>query len=387
MEAAPASAAEPGTKHKTDHAGSPDAKRAKGSNETRQKTIEETLNKETTLDHDKESTPEKKENNTGSPNSEGNKSNDEAEKKQDTKEKQPDVSASNKNGTAEQPGGREGAVPSNILEKGIIYFFFRGRVGIQDPDSVDEVARSYFILRPLDKDAKLGEGPIGDAGNTRLLALPKKVLPASGRDRFLIFVEKANASFQTLRDDFLAASDYATKTLGMRHSPAATPIGEGVYAIITTGRDSHLAYMLTLPDELGDVQKEMGLRDKGSFALSTKNPTVSGPANAQLPQGAEYPEEIQEKFRSLRWMPTQPKHLDYANAQVLLVGESGGLEKALQSGTKDSEDGNANALEELEKLEEEDTARTQDLGADDSAAIFADLEAQAKDLAKLKTTF
>ena len=74
--------------------------------------------------------------------------------------------------TAVEKGERDG-VPSNILEKGIIYFFFRGRVGIDEPESVEDIRRSYFVLRPIDKDAKLGEGTIGDAGNSRLIAIPK----------------------------------------------------------------------------------------------------------------------------------------------------------------------------------------------------------------------
>ena len=126
--------------------------------------------------------------------------------------------------SAVEPGAREDVVPSNILEKGIIYFFFRGRVGIDEPEQVDDIARSYLLLRPIEKDAKLGEGTIGDAGNTRLCALPKKVLPLSGKDRFMIFVEKSGASFKELKDEFLSSSDYVTKTVGTRHTPAATPI-------------------------------------------------------------------------------------------------------------------------------------------------------------------
>ena len=80
---------------------------------------------------------------------------------------------------------REQAVPSSILEKGVIYFFFRGRVGVDEPQGVQDIARSYIVLRPLPKGAKIGEGPMEDAGNNRLLALPKKVLPKSHRDRFM----------------------------------------------------------------------------------------------------------------------------------------------------------------------------------------------------------
>lgn len=192
---------------------------------------------------------------------------------------------------AVEPAARADVVPSNILEKGIVYFFFRPRVGVEEPHGVEDVARSFVVLRPMATDAKLGAGPIGDAGNSRLLAIPKKTLPKSGRDRWISFVEKANASFAALKDDFLSGEEYDTKTAGTRHAMPATPVGEGVYALTTTGRESHLAYILTLPRELGDAQSDIGLKRKGSFILSTKNPQTPSPGNMQMPKGPEYPEE------------------------------------------------------------------------------------------------
>jgi len=190
----------------------------------------------------------------------------------------------------EDSAEREKAMPSNILEKGIIYFFFRGRVGINEPSDVNEIARSYVVLRPMPIGAKLSEGPIGDQRNIRMLALPKKVLPVSPKDRFMVFVEKTNTTLEEVKQQ-LSSSDYSTKTLGVRHTPAATPIGEGVYAITKTGRETHLAYILTIPSEVGEVQQEVGLRQRGSYLTSAKNPTTAAPANASLPQGPEYPKE------------------------------------------------------------------------------------------------
>ena len=194
-------------------------------------------------------------------------------------------------GAVQELSERDESTPSSILEKGIIYFFFRGRVGIDEPSEVGDLARSYIVLRPLPHGAKLGEGAIGDAGNNRLLALPKKVLPKSPRDRFMIFVEKAKSSMDDIKDNHLTSSDYETKTAGARHTPAATPVAEGVYAITTTGRESHLAYILTIPSELSEVQEDVGLRERGSFITSVKNPQYSGPAGANLPQGPEYSKE------------------------------------------------------------------------------------------------
>ena len=94
---------------------------------------------------------------------------------------------SNQQGSAivEDPQRAE-TMPSSILEKGIIYFFFRARVGIENSQGVKDIARSYIVLRPLPLGAKLGEGPLEETHNNRLLALPKKVLPVSHRDRFML---------------------------------------------------------------------------------------------------------------------------------------------------------------------------------------------------------
>ena len=279
----------------------------------------------------------------------------------------------------EDSSKREEATPSNILEKGIIYFFFRGRVGINEPSDVNDIARSYIILRPLPHGAKLGEGPIGDAGSNRMLALPKKVLPVSPKDRFMTFVEKTKISMDDIKSQ-LSSSDYSTKTAGTRHTPAAAPIGEGIYAITQTGRETHLAYILTIPSELGEVQQEVGLRQRGSYITSAKNPQSSGPANASLPQGAEYPQEyvlrsqslksylliscrILDEFHGRGWMPLQPKLLDYEYTQFLLIGHNDdALEKAAkpQNGEEEKPE-KETPLEEMETLEHEDEIRIEHL--------------------------
>lgn len=328
--------------------------------------------------------------------------NREAEKEPSPKEEEPSQSAV-------LPGPRESPYPpSNFLERGIIYFFFRSRVGIDQPRSVDDIRCSYIILRPLEQDTRIGRGT-RHAGNSRLLILPKKILPTSGRDRFMVFVEKARVSFTQLKQDFLPGEDYETKTVGKRHMPAATPMGEGVYAITTTGKESHLAYFLTLPDELDEFQREVGLKEKGSFILSTKNPKYPGPANARLPKRPEYPKEyveapetsqfalikhtnklsrMLEEFHSLRWVPTDPKHLDYVNAQFLLIGKSSGVQRAMardkeKAGREEADED----LGEMVKLEDEDTKRMRDLADKDSTAIFADLQALTRDYPRLQTIF
>lgn len=288
---------------------------------------------------------------------------------------------------------REDAMPSSILEKGIIYFFYRGRVNIEEPEGVDDIARSYMVLRPLPIGAKIGEGPLEDAGNARLLALPKKVLPKSNRDRFLVFVEKANSSIKDLKDNFMTGSDYATKTAGTSHTPPVSPLAEGVYAITTTGRESHLAYHITIPSpfptDSNSVQQSLGLNERGSYVLSAKNPTASGPAKATLDNPADYPEHIMKKFRGLRWMPLVPELLDYENTQMLIIGEGmGETDKAVEEQGADRKDETKDTpREEMDKLEEEDHARIQGLEGSDKDAIFADLGLSSKEYPQLQTTW
>ena len=245
------------------------------------------------------------------------------------------------------------------------------------------------MLRPLPAGAKLTDGAIQDVGNNRLLALPKKVWPKSGADKFMVFVEKAKTTMEALKEEFFQGSEYSTKTTGTRHTPAVAPLGEGVYALTSTGGGqgtTHLAYMLTIPSEIGEVQKDVGLAEKGSFVISLKNPRSSGPANAQLPQGPDYPEEFFDEFRGRGWMPAQPKHIDYANAQMLLIGENFDSSNNLEPTAKDAKDDSKETpQEELEKLEGEDEHRVENLKGDDT--IFADLGISSKEYPKVMTTW
>ena len=261
----------------------------------------------------------------------------------------------------EEDKAREEAQPSNVLEKGIIYFFTRGRVGTDNPDSVQDLQRSFMVMRPLPAGAKLTDGAVQDLKNLRLLALPKKVWPKGGNDKFMSFVEEAGTSMAELKDSFFAGSEYSTKTTGTNHTPNVTLVGEGVYAFTNTGGcrgAAHLAYMLTVPSTLGEVQQDLGIKEKGSFVISLKNPEAPGPANASLPQKPDWPSEFIEEFGGRGWMPAEPKHLDYAHAQILMIGEDFEKSDNLEANPKDEKDDAKEVPEEeLKKLESEDEQR------------------------------
>lgn len=205
---------------------------------------------------------------------------------------QPSKSATSVESGVRKSEERGDIVPSNILEKGIIYFFFRPRVNIEDPHGVGDVARSFFVLRPTPLGAELDEnqGPVDKDARCRLLMLPKKKFPTSPKERDMGFVEKSGQSMKDLHEKFLAASSYETATRGERNIEEARPYAEGVYAITSTKRASHLAYMLTIPSELGEIQESFGLHERGSWIVQSKNPKYPGPSYAQLPKEPEYPE-------------------------------------------------------------------------------------------------
>ena len=106
------------------------------------------------------------------------------------------------------------------------------------------------------------------------------------------FVKKANTTIQDLKDNFFKGEDYETKTMGTRHTEPVTIIAEGVYTINRTeNRTTHLAYALTIPSNLGEIQEDLGLRAQGSFIISVKNPERAGPANTNLPEAPQFSKE------------------------------------------------------------------------------------------------
>lgn len=307
----------------------------------------------------------------------------------------------NGDGAIEESSQREKKMPSNILEKGIIYFFTRNRVSVDEAESVGDLQRTFFVLRPLPPGGKLGDGAVQDLKNNRLFALPKKVFPKSHSDRFMAFVEKANASIQELKDNFFKGSEYNTQTQGTRHNDPVTPVAEGVYLITRTeDATTHLVYSTTIPSEIGEVQEDLGIKDQGSFIISVKNPERSGPASASLPQKPDFSKEIIEEFRNLAWSEVKPKYLDHEYCQILLIGEN--MDKAVEPTKKNEKHDKETPKEEIEQLEHEDELRVEHLkgecrrlrhisrvlktdSGDDS--VYEDLKISKDEYPKLPTTW
>ena len=120
-------------------------------------------------------------------------------------------------------GDRDGGM-LEILEQGSIAFVYRPRVQKVLARAIEDVQAFYVILVP--------EG----AQVARRLRVGRKRLPdGQRRERFWAYVERTGALPGDVVDD-LAATEYWTKTRGLRHQPGPRMAGEGTYALARHAR-------------------------------------------------------------------------------------------------------------------------------------------------------
>ncbi|KAK9238842.1 hypothetical protein V1525DRAFT_357635, partial [Lipomyces kononenkoae] len=260
----------------------------------------------------------------------------------------------------------EGAieVPKTVLEEGLIYFFFRPKVGTTEASSVEDVQRTYVVLRPLPFTSTDMKDTVKRVGrdDCRMIIIPKKTLPTTGGGRLIGLVTKVHSSVDDITDQ-LDTEKYSTKTRGERTLPSARPIAEGVYVLTQEDNMHYLSYILTVPQEQTEVESEFGISQDGRYIVSARNPKypVSGPIKA--PEGAKYSEEMLKEFQDYRWVPLVPKHMDYLNGTILFIGTRHGPEELLEE--------NADELMTLEKENEERIQKT--FQGDAAKAVFHDL--------------
>ncbi|HET9807926.1 MAG TPA: hypothetical protein VFP49_13570 [Nitrososphaeraceae archaeon] len=216
-----------------------------------------------------------------------------------------------------------------ILEQGDIFFFYRPKVSSKEIKSIDDVRRFYMVLCPEDEQ-KIIDNNINNNTNTkekklfRLFIIGKKSLPeirkteARSSERFWAQVGGIFYDSKKLGED-LTAEEF-------RKGDAARPVGEGKYAIIEHQNHTELAFILEMPQEIGEAQKELGIQKEATYIITVINPNKPVPegyrtAEAEHPK---YPEVIekylnnsQKRFISL----SQNLNLiNYQNAQVVLIG-------------------------------------------------------------------
>jgi len=244
---------------------------------------------------------------------------------------------------------------TEILEKGLIYFFYRPKVGIHEVKGPADVQKLYLLLWPgadsIKRDEKEMTHHLGKMGSNepeRLIIIAKKKLPESHKhERFFAFVDKVSYSVEEI-DLPLEAITYTTKTRGERHIEGARPVGEGVYALVRDGNHVHLAYVLELPEEPTEIQEAFNITKEGSLIVMVKNPKDTSTNFLGDKKVANYPETLMKNFigktgHTLKFTSATPELLDFSGTELLLIGASDDLK---------SEFGNVGEyIEELEKID------------------------------------
>lgn len=199
---------------------------------------------------------------------------------------------------------------AQILEQGDIYFFYRPKKGAEEVKGIEDVRRFFMVTAPEESQLY------------RLFVIGKKSLPeireteARASERYWARVGGIFKDARELTKD-LSSDEF-------RRGDAARPVGEGKYAIVSHQNHTELAYVLELPNEPGEAQKELGIEKEASYVISVINPKI--PKQPNLPSTDEppkYPQEVLNEFNETEnfvSLSKDTKFIDFQNAQIILIG-------------------------------------------------------------------
>ena len=227
---------------------------------------------------------------------------------------------------------------AEVLEKGDIFFFYRPKAKVIDDGSGGDVKsiediRRFFMVTATAANTENEQQQQFDGTNSktpkveespryRLFVIGKKSLPeirtteARRSERYWakvggIFENPQELTGELLSDEF-------------RKGDAARAVGEGKYAIVKHQDHAELAYVLEMPEEPGEAQRELGIEKEASYIVSIINPKVPVPAG--YPSSEEppnYPESILKEFgenENFISLARDLRFINFQNAQMILVG-------------------------------------------------------------------
>lgn len=251
-------------------------------------------------------------------------------------EKESEKGADSRRNDIDDDNNQEATV--EVLEKGDIFFFYRPKAKVIDDGSggdvksIEDIRRFFMVTATAanteneqqqqfdgtnSKTPKEGESP-----RYRLFVIGKKSLPeirtteARKSERYWakvggIFENPQELTGELLSDEF-------------RKGDAARAVGEGKYAIVKHQDHAELAYVLEMPEEPGEAQRELGIEKEASYIVSIINPKV--PVPARYPSSEEppnYPESILKEFgenENFISLANDLRFINFQNAQMILVG-------------------------------------------------------------------
>jgi hypothetical protein len=101
-------------------------------------------------------------------------------------------------------------------------------------------------------------------------------------------------------------------------------VGKGKYAIVRHQNHAELAYILELPAEPGEAQREFGIEKEASYIVTVINPIKPIPEGyPSAEQPPQYPDSLQQEFGEDENFIPLTRNLElvnYQNAQVILIG-------------------------------------------------------------------
>ncbi|KAF9375023.1 hypothetical protein CPC16_000944 [Podila verticillata] len=241
-----------------------------------------------------------------------------------------------------------------VLEKGLVYFFYRQKVDVDHASSPEDVQRLYLLLSPDEAIGRLKTAETSkeysasksskndDKAHHRLVIIPRKSLPKKGQkynqpgSRNWAFVDIASPDLSVIKKS-LGEYTYSTKTRGDRTQSAARLVAEARYELVYNldhrPHTSHFIYTLEVPAEPGPVQEAFNIEKVGQFMIQVKNPQIQTPATEQGAQryatlkkdAAKLPKHLQDKFQGIRqeqvrYRPVDtPEFLDTPHVELLLL--------------------------------------------------------------------
>jgi hypothetical protein len=214
------------------------------------------------------------------------------------------------------------AEAAETLELGSMTFLYRPRMEDEHPEESD-VQRLLLLLRP------------DDSAFERVIAIGRRRLPRPARhERFWGFVDLVLTPFDMAAA--LEAQVYGTKTLGLRHLPAASPFASGTYELSLHRDHAHLRWQINEADRADAIVRELNVEASADYVVSVANPdpaawglTESPDLQSELFDDLElhvtlpqpFPATLQSRFRGQRLTSLDsPAWLDHPGAELLFAG-------------------------------------------------------------------
>ena len=180
---------------------------------------------------------------------------------------------------------------AEVLEKGDIFFFYRPKTkivdGSGDVKSIEDIRRFFMVTATTtaantenEQQQQFDEtnrktSKEAESSRYRLFVIGKKSLPeirateARRSERYWAKVGGIYENPQELTSELLSDE--------FRKGDAARAVGEGKYAIVKHQDHAELAYVLEMPEEPGEAQRELGIEKEASYIVSIINPKIPVP--------------------------------------------------------------------------------------------------------------